>query len=109
MGYKDTDNNGIFIKVHSAQEEDDEGEERELAQDQAVPSLGQVMDVLGELQLNIGQINTRLDSMNERLDSLGTQVIAIDRKMSLGASMEELHGDPAQSRSSEATQSPLHA
>ena len=113
MGYKDTDNNEIFVKVRGAQEEDDEGEEGEQAQDQAMVraalSLGQVMDVLGELQLSIGQINTRLDSMNERLDSLGTQVAAIDWKVSLGASMEKLHGDPAQSRSSEATQSPPHA
>ena len=54
MGYKDTDNNGIFVKVLGAQEEDDEGEEGELAQDQAAPSFGQVMDVLGELQLSIG-------------------------------------------------------
>ena len=47
--------------------------------------------------------------MDERLDSLGAQVVAFDRKVSLGASVEELHGDPAQSRSSEATQSPSHA
>ena len=47
--------------------------------------------------------------MDERLDSLGAQMVVIDRKVSLGASMEELHGDPAQSRSSEATQSPPHA
>ena len=67
------------------------------------------MDVLGQIQLSIGQINTRLDSMHERLNSLGTQVADIDQKVSLGASMEELHGDPAQSRSSEATQSPPHA
>ena len=33
MSYKDTDNNGIFIKVRGAQEEDDEGEEGEQAQD----------------------------------------------------------------------------
>ena len=33
----------------------------------------------------------------------------IDCKVSLGASMEELHGDPAQSQSSEATQSPPYA
>ena len=26
MGYKDIDNNGIFVKVRGAQEEDDEGE-----------------------------------------------------------------------------------
>ena len=106
MGYKDTDNNGIFVKVRSAREEDDEGEEGEQAQDQAMvhaaPSLGQIMDVLGQIQLSIDQINTRLDSMHERLNSLGTQVADIDRKVSLGANMEELHGDPAQSRSSEA-------
>ena len=69
----------------------------------AAPSLGQVMDVLGQIQLNIGQINTRLDSMHERLNSLGNQMVDIDRKVSLGANMEELHGDPAQLRSSEAT------
>ena len=63
----------------------------------AALSLGQVMDVLGQIQLNISQINTRLDSMHERLNFLGTQVADIDRKMSLGPSMEELHGDPAQS------------
>ena len=47
--------------------------------------------------------------MDERLDSLGAQMEAIDRKVSLGASVEELHGDPAQLRSSKATQSPPHA
>ena len=51
MSYKDTDNNGIFIKVRGAQEEDDEGEEGEQAQDQAMvrvtPFFGQVIDVLG--------------------------------------------------------------
>ena len=47
--------------------------------------------------------------MHERLNSLGTQVADIDQKVSLGESMEELHGDPAQSRSSKATQSPPHA
>ena len=99
MGYKDTDNNEIFVKVRGVQEKDDEGEEGEPAQDQAVLSLGQVIDVLGELQLSIGQINTRLDSMNEHLNSLGTQVATIDWKVSLGASMEELHSDLAQSRS----------
>ena len=113
MGYKDTDNNEIFVKVREAQEEDDEGEEGKQAQDQDMvrdaPSLGQVMDVLGQIQLSIGQIHTRLDSMHERLDFLGTQVADIDRKVSLGASMEELHGDPTQSRSFEATQSPPHA
>ena len=49
MGYKDTDNNGIFVKVRSAQEEDDEGEEGEPTQDHAAPSLGRVMDVLGQI------------------------------------------------------------
>ena len=63
----------------------------------ATPSLGQVMDVLEQIQLSIGQINTRLNSMHERLNFLGTQVADINRKVSLGASMEELHGDPAQS------------
>ena len=47
--------------------------------------------------------------MDECLDSLGAQVTIIDRKVSLGASVEELHGDPTQSRSSEVTQSPPHA
>ena len=112
MGYKDTDNNGIFVKVRCTQKEDDEGEEGEQAQNQAMAyaalSLGQVMDVLGQIQLSIDQINTRLDSMHERLNSLGTQVADIDRKVSLGASMKELHGDPAQAISSEAIQSPLH-
>ena len=40
MDYKDTNNNEIFVKVCSAQEEDDEGEEGEPAQDQASSSLG---------------------------------------------------------------------
>ena len=47
--------------------------------------------------------------MDERLDSLGAQVAAIRRLMDLGASVEEIHGDPVRSPSSEATQSPLHA
>ena len=72
MGYKDTNNNEIFVKVRGAQKKDDEGEEGEPTQDQAAPSLSQVMDVVGEIQLSIGQINTRFESMNERLDLLGT-------------------------------------
>ena len=44
--------------------------------------------------------------MDERIDSLGAQVAEIDRKVSLGVSAEELHDDPARSRSSKATQSP---
>ena len=36
MGYKDTDNNGIFVKVRNAQEKDDKGEKGEQAQDQAM-------------------------------------------------------------------------
>ena len=67
------------------------------------------MDVLGEIQLSLGHINSRFTSMDKRLDSLGAQVAAIDRKVSLGASVEELHGDLAHWRSSEATQSPPHA
>ena len=53
MGYKDIDNNGIFIQVLGAQEEDDEGEEGEQAQDQVMVrvalSLGHVLDVLGQI------------------------------------------------------------
>ena len=109
MGYKDTDNNGIFVKVCGAQDEDDEGEDGEPAQNSAAPTLGQIMDVLGEIQLNLGHFNLRFNSMDERLDSLSAQVVAIDHKVSVGANMEELHGDPAQSQSSEATQSPPYA
>ena len=47
--------------------------------------------------------------MDEHLDFLGAQVTAIDSKVSLGVSTEELHDDPIQSRSSKATQSPPHA
>ena len=49
------------------------------------------------------------NSVAELFDSLGAQVAAIDHKVSLGASMEELHGDPAQSQSSKATQSLFYA
>ena len=47
--------------------------------------------------------------MDECLDSMGAQIAVIDRKVSLSASIEELHSDPAKLRSSKATQSPLHA
>ena len=68
-----------------------------------VPTLGQIMDVLGEMQLSLGHINSRLNSMDGCLDSLGAQVVAIDRKVNLGASVEEIHGDPTQSQSLKAT------
>ena len=35
MRYKDKENNEIFVKVQSAHDEDDKGEEGEQAQDQA--------------------------------------------------------------------------
>ena len=41
--------------------------------------------------------------MDERLDSLSAQVAEIDRKVSLGVSVEKLHADPTPLRSSEAT------
>ena len=67
------------------------------------------MDVLVDLQISIGNLNTRFDYMDERLDSLGTQVADIRRLVDLGASAEEIHGDPIRSPSSEVTQSPPHA
>ena len=39
MGYKDKDNNEIFIKVRGAYDENDKGEEGEQAQDPATPTL----------------------------------------------------------------------
>ena len=65
MGYKDTDNNGIFIKVCGAQDEDDDGEDGEPAQNSAAPTLGQIMDVFGEIRLSFGHINSRFNSMDE--------------------------------------------
>ena len=56
IGYKDKDNNGTFIKVRGAHDEDDEGEESEQAQDPT--TLGQIMDVLGEIQFGIGHLNS---------------------------------------------------
>ena len=87
----------------------DEGEEDEPAQVSKTHTLGQVMDVLADLQISIGNLNTRFDRIDERLDSLGAQVPAIRRLIDLGASAEEIHGDPVRSPSSEATQSPPHA
>ena len=47
------------------------------------------MDVLGEIQLSLDHINSRFNSIDKRLDSLGAQMAAIDRKVSLCASMEK--------------------
>ena len=104
MGYKDPDNNGNFVKIRG-----DEGEEDDPSQAPKAHTLGQIMDVLAELQISIGHLNSRFDRMDERLDSLGAQVTDIRRIVDLGASVEEIHGDPVQSRSSKATQSPFHA
>ena len=109
MGYRDNDNNGIFVKVRGAHDENDQGEKGEQAQDLTIPTFRQIIDVLGEIHLSIGHLNSRLNSMDGRLDFLGAQVTVVDRKVSLGASTEELHCDLTQSRSSEATQSPSHA
>ena len=67
------------------------------------------MDVLADLQISIGNLNTRFDRMDERLDVLGTQVADIRRLVDLGASVEEIHGDPVRFPSSEAIQSQPHA
>ena len=67
------------------------------------------MDVLADIQISIGNLNTRYDRMDERLDMLGTQVADIHRPVDLGASAEEIHGDPVRSPSSEATQSQPYA
>ena len=104
MGYKDLENNGNFVKIRG-----DEGEEDESAQASEAHTLGQVMDVLVEIQLSVGYLNSRFDRMDERLNSLGAQVADISRLVDLGASAEEIHGDPVRSSSSEATQSPPYA
>ena len=67
------------------------------------------MDVLAKIQISVENLNSRFDRMDERLDSLGAQVADIRRLVDLGASAEEIHGDPIRSLSSEATQSPPHA
>ena len=58
MGYRDKDNNGIFVKVRGVHDEDDEGKKGEQAQDPATPTIGQIMDVLREIQLGIGHLNS---------------------------------------------------
>ena len=67
------------------------------------------MDVLAEIQISVDNLNSRFDRMDERLDSLGAQVTDIRRLVDLGASAEEIHGDPIRSQSSEATHPPPHA
>ena len=67
------------------------------------------MDVLAEIQISVGHLILRFNRMDERLDFLGAQVADIYRLVDLGASGEEIHGDPVRSPSSEATQSPSHA
>ena len=104
MGYKDPDNTGNFIKVRG-----DEGEKDESAQAPETHTLGQVMDVLADIQISIGNLNTRFDHMDERLNTLGTQVADIRRLVDLGASAEEIHGDPVRSPLSEETHSQPHA
>ena len=104
MGYKDLDNNGNFVKIRG-----DEGEEDEPAQAPKAHTLGQIMDVLAELQISVGHLNSRFNRMDERFDSLGAYVAGIRRIVDLGASTKKIHGDPVQSRSSKATQSPSHA
>ena len=104
MGYKDPNNTKNFVKIRG-----DEGEEDEPAQAPEAHTLGQVMDVLAEIQISVHNLNSRFDRMDERLDSLGAQVADIRRLVDLGASAEEIHGDPVRSPASEATQSPPHA
>ena len=67
------------------------------------------MDVLAELQISVGHLNSRFYRIDERFDFLGVQVVDIRRIVDLGASAKVIQGDPVQSRSSEATQSPSHA
>ena len=52
------------------------------------------MEVLGEIQLSLVHLNSRFNSIDERLDSLATQITVVDRKVSLGAITDEIHGDP---------------
>ena len=73
-------------------------------------TLGKVMDVLEDIQISLGNLNTRFDHMEGRLNSLRAQVADIRRLVDLGASADEIHGDPVRSPSSEATHSqPPHA
>ena len=50
MGYKDNNNNGIFVKIKGTQDEDVDGEEQgEQAHDLDALPLTQLMEVLGEI------------------------------------------------------------
>ena len=104
MGSKDPNNTRNFVKIRG-----DEGEDNEPTQAPEAHTLGQVMDVLAEIQISVDHLNSQFNRMDERLDSLGTQMADIRRLVDLGASAEEIHGDPVRSPSSEATQSPPHA
>ena len=115
MGYKNTDNNGIFVKVRGIQDDDDDGEEHapatqgEQAQNPNDLSLTHIMKGLGEIQLSFGHLNSRLNSMDEHLNSLGAPITVIDRKVSFGACTNKLHGDLSPSQSFEAIESPSQA
>ena len=72
MGYKNNNNNGIFVKIRGTQDKDVNGEEQgEQAHDPDTLSLTQLMEVLVEIQLSLGHLNSRFNSMDEHLDSMG--------------------------------------
>lgn len=65
MEYKDPNNDGKYVKVQNVQDNDDEDKAASAEgqavtppiQDQATPSLAQVMDVLGQIQLSVGHLH----------------------------------------------------
>ena len=117
MGYRDCDNDNKFVKVRGVVYDDDDGKENPSAmqdpqayapqaQDPSAPSLAQVIEVLGQIQLNLDHLNLRFNFMDECLDSMVAHLALVDRKVSLGTNIDELHADSLQSF--EATHSPPH-
>ena len=64
------------------------------------------MEILGQIQLNLDHLNSRFNSMDEHLDSMVTQHASMDRKVRLGAIIDELQADQSLAQLSKATQSP---
>ena len=113
MGYKDSNNNGIFIKVRGVGDDDDDEQvsTTQGAQDPTVPAhdptAPSLVDIIDALNVLGDKFERFQQQVWAQFDTMIKQITVMDHKVTIGAEFKEPQVYP--SESSEATQFSPHA
>ena len=95
MGYRDHDNNGIFVKIRGVGDEGDEHTPTVQAPQVQDPSAPSLVDVIGALTVMGDKFERFQEQVWAWFYTLFEQIASVNRKVSIGREYDELQVYPS--------------